>query len=111
MQRVISVAISTFKVSTTVVFLSFLLLWHQPLLSLTTWAHTPAWLLQKLFDSGYSAIDIITTVFRVTRNSNIPEFLKLEFLKVRHPPQLLVQHVLLLAVLLVHIQGNRCTVH
>ncbi|KAF5833107.1 DNA replication factor C complex subunit 2 [Dunaliella salina] len=34
-----------------------------------------------LFDSGYSAIDIITTVFRVTRNSNIAEFMKLEFLK------------------------------
>lgn len=41
--------------------------------------------MQGLFDSGYSAIDIITTIFRVTRNSTIAEFVKLEFLKVCVP--------------------------
>jgi len=35
-----------------------------------------------LFDQGFSSIDIITTIFRVTRNSQIPEFLKLEYLRV-----------------------------
>lgn len=32
---------------------------------------------------GYSPMDIITTVFRVVRNADIPEFLKLEYLRVR----------------------------
>lgn len=32
---------------------------------------------------GYSPHDIITTVFRVVRNADLPEFLKLEYLKVR----------------------------
>lgn len=39
--------------------------------------------LQQLVDQGYSTSDIITTVFRVVRNSQIAEFLKLEFLKVQ----------------------------
>lgn len=38
---------------------------------------------QALCDLGYSASDIITTVFRVVRNSDLAEFLKLEFIKVR----------------------------
>lgn len=37
---------------------------------------------QVLCDSGYSSMDIITTLFRVTRNSDMVEFLKLEYLKV-----------------------------
>lgn len=38
---------------------------------------------QKLWDSGYSALDIITTLFKVTRNAtDMAEFMKLEFLKV-----------------------------
>jgi len=39
--------------------------------------------LQSLFDAGYSSTDIITTLFRVVRNTDMPEFLKLEFIKVR----------------------------
>jgi DNA polymerase III gamma/tau subunit len=35
-----------------------------------------------LWKLGYSAEDIITNVFRVCKNQNIPEFLKLEFIKV-----------------------------
>ena len=37
---------------------------------------------QQLCDHGYSPMDIIVTVFRVVRNSDLQEFLKLEFLKV-----------------------------
>ena len=40
--------------------------------------------LQKLFDDGYSSTDIIGTVFRVVRNTDMMEFLKLEYIKVRH---------------------------
>ena len=32
---------------------------------------------------GYSATDIITTLFRVTKNAESHEFVKLEFLRVR----------------------------
>jgi hypothetical protein len=39
--------------------------------------------LQKLFDDGYSSTDIIGTVFRVVRNTDMMEFLKLEYIKVR----------------------------
>lgn len=35
-----------------------------------------------LWKLGYSADDIITIIFRVCKNQNIPEFLKLEFIKV-----------------------------
>ncbi len=37
---------------------------------------------QKLFDAGYSSSDVITTLFRVVRNTEMPEFLKLEYIKV-----------------------------
>ncbi|KAG2434795.1 hypothetical protein HXX76_007680 [Chlamydomonas incerta] len=37
--------------------------------------------MKELQDMGYSPMDIITTVFRVVRNADIPEFLKLEYLK------------------------------
>lgn len=37
---------------------------------------------QALCDLGYSSMDIITTVFRVVRNYDMQEFLKLEFIKV-----------------------------
>jgi len=37
--------------------------------------------LKGLFDHGYSAMDIITTVFRVAKNYNLPEALKLEFIR------------------------------
>jgi hypothetical protein len=37
---------------------------------------------QKLFDDGYSSTDIIGTVFRVVRNTDMMEFLKLEYIKV-----------------------------
>lgn len=39
-------------------------------------------LLQVLCDLGYSAMDIITTLFRVVRNFQAEEFLKLEFIRV-----------------------------
>lgn len=39
--------------------------------------------MQSLFDGGYSATDIITTLFRVVRNADLHEFVKLEFIKVR----------------------------
>lgn len=37
---------------------------------------------QQLVDLGYSAMDIITTVFRVAKNADLQEFVKLEFLRV-----------------------------
>lgn len=37
--------------------------------------------MKQLSDHGYSPMDIIVTVFRVVRNSDLQEFLKLEFLK------------------------------
>jgi hypothetical protein len=44
--------------------------------------------LQSLCDLGYSAMDIITTVFRVVRNYEMHELVKLEFIKVlqKHLP-------------------------
>lgn len=36
-----------------------------------------------LWRLGYSPEDIITIVFRVCKNHSMPEFLKLEFIKVR----------------------------
>jgi replication factor C subunit 2/4 len=39
-------------------------------------------LMMSLCSMGYSAMDIITTVFRVVRNYDMEEFLKLEFIKV-----------------------------
>jgi len=37
--------------------------------------------MKGLCDMGYSAMDIITTLFKVARNSDLQEFLKLEYLK------------------------------
>mmetsp|Transcript_5311 Transcript_5311/g.13880 ORF Transcript_5311/g.13880 Transcript_5311/m.13880 type:complete len:358 (-) Transcript_5311:117-1190(-) len=37
--------------------------------------------LESIWDMGYSASDIVTTLFRVCRNYDMPEFLKLEFIK------------------------------
>lgn len=37
--------------------------------------------LKQLYDLGYSASDIITTLFRVVKNYDMPEYLKLEYLK------------------------------
>ena len=34
-----------------------------------------------LFDTGYAATDIIQTLFRVTRSHDLPEPLKLEFIR------------------------------
>ena len=39
-------------------------------------------IMKQLCDLGYSATDIITTLFRVVRNYKMQEFLKLEFIKV-----------------------------
>ena len=38
---------------------------------------------QALCDLGYSAMDIITTLFRVVRNYQAQEFLKLEYIRVK----------------------------
>lgn len=38
--------------------------------------------LKQLYDLGYSATDIITTLFRVVKNYEMVEFLKLEFIRV-----------------------------
>lgn len=44
-------------------------------------------LLQEICDIGYSPHDIITTFFRVVKLSpELPEFLKLEFIRVRLSP-------------------------
>lgn len=40
--------------------------------------------LKQLYDLGYSPTDIITTLFRVIKNYDMAEFLKLEFLKVEN---------------------------
>ncbi|CAO2822020.1 unnamed protein product [Amaranthus hypochondriacus] len=37
--------------------------------------------LKQLYDMGYSPTDIITTLFRVVKNYEMPEYLKLEFMK------------------------------
>ena len=39
--------------------------------------------MSHLWRLGYSPIDIITIVFRVCKTHSMPEFLKLEFIKVR----------------------------
>lgn len=38
--------------------------------------------LKQLYDLGYSPTDIITTLFRIIKNYDMPEYLKLEFMKV-----------------------------
>ena len=40
-------------------------------------------ILKSLWDKGYSSHDIITNIFRVCKNHSMPEFLKLEYIKVR----------------------------
>ena len=39
-------------------------------------------ILKSLWDKGYSPHDIITNIFRVCKNHQMPEYLKLEFIKV-----------------------------
>ena len=59
---------------------------------MTIWDNQPASKLppesavamQVLCDLGYSAMDIITTLFRVVRSFKAEEFLKLEYIKVRN---------------------------
>ena len=38
--------------------------------------------LNNVYGKGYATVDIVTTLFKVTKNSEIPEFVKLEFIKV-----------------------------
>lgn len=40
--------------------------------------------LKQLYDLGYSPTDIITTLYRIIKNYDMAEYLKLEFLKVWH---------------------------
>lgn len=37
--------------------------------------------LRQLWDRGYSAIDIIVTMFRVTKSIDLPEYIRLEYIK------------------------------
>mmetsp|Transcript_11401 Transcript_11401/g.15550 ORF Transcript_11401/g.15550 Transcript_11401/m.15550 type:complete len:344 (+) Transcript_11401:159-1190(+) len=60
----------------------------HPLLVGTILSHCSAGQLEEahegmkgLWDLGYSSMDIITTVFRVAKNQDMPEYLKLEFIK------------------------------
>ena len=56
-------------------------------------SQTQRWCAQKLFNDGYSATDIITTLFRIVRNADLQEWIKLEYIKVRHRitmPELLI---------------------
>lgn len=39
-------------------------------------------ILKSLWDKGYSSHDIITNIFRVCKTHQMPEFLKLEYIKV-----------------------------
>lgn len=39
-------------------------------------------ILKSLWDKGYSSHDIITNIFRVCKTHDMPEFLKLEYIKV-----------------------------
>lgn len=40
--------------------------------------------LEELWVSGYAAVDIVSTIFRVAKNMDeLPEYLKLEFIRVR----------------------------
>lgn len=40
-----------------------------------------------LWDKGYSAVDIVTTIFRVVKGmEELPEYTKLEFIRVSPPP-------------------------
>lgn len=39
--------------------------------------------LKQLYDLGYSPTDIITTLFRIIKNYEMAEHLKLEFMKVQ----------------------------
>ena len=41
-------------------------------------------LMQQLWNLGYSAQDIIVTVFRVAKTATMAEYLKLEFIKVQY---------------------------
>lgn len=43
--------------------------------------------LKQLYDLGYSPTDIITTLFRIIKNYDMAEYLKLEFMKVQTPCQ------------------------
>lgn len=52
---------------------------------------------QALCDLGYSAMDIITTLFRVVRNYQTEEFLKLEFIRVGGPPFLYTRRSICMA--------------
>ena len=40
-------------------------------------------ILKSLWDKGYSPHDIITNIFRVCKNYQMAEYLKLEYIKVR----------------------------
>ena len=56
---------------------------HRPAPRVHGTDHRPWPAAQTLFDGGYSATDIITTLFRVVRNAELHEFVKLEYIKAR----------------------------
>ena len=48
-------------------------------------------ILKSLWDKGYSSHDIITNIFRVCKTHQMPEFLKLEYIKVHHSKNIVSQ--------------------
>jgi replication factor C subunit 2/4 len=58
--------------------------------------------LKQLHDLGYSATDIITTLFRVVKNYEMVEFLKLEFIRV----SLVIQSLWYITAFLVLMSGE-----
>lgn len=40
-------------------------------------------IMQHLYKMGYSPEDILSNMFRVCKSANIPEYLKMEYIKVR----------------------------
>lgn len=50
--------------------------------------------IEELWHGGYAAVDIVTTVFRVCKSiDELPEYLKLEFIRVNFPFLLEAQQV------------------
>lgn len=53
-------------------------------------------ILKSLWDKGYSAHDIITNIFRVCKNHQMAEYLKLEYIKVSENMRVFMECMLLL---------------
>ena len=67
-------------------------------------------ILKSLWDKGYSPHDIITNIFRVCKNHAMPEYLKLEFIKVGYYTHVVRSIFNMLCYFYTHI-GNRLHSH